>query len=144
MASGAGRPGAVARRLDESLRYDAPSPHIGRTTTEAVEIDGIVIPADAKVLLLIGAADRDPERFTDPDRFDLNRGEAPHVAFGVGIHTCIGQPLAKLEAELVLTALARHTETLAVDGTPTRQLNNWLRGFATLPIVATPARDVAR
>jgi cytochrome P450 len=137
-------PALLRAAFDESLRHDPPSPHIGRTTTEAVEIEGITIPADAKVLLMVGAADRDPARYSDPDRFDLTRQEGPHVAFGVGIHTCIGQPLAKLEAELVLTALARHAGTLAVDGNPTRQLNNWLRGFATLPIVATPAREIAR
>jgi cytochrome P450 len=118
----------------EGLRHRAPSPHIGRTTTQDVEIGGVTIPADSKVLLLIAAADRDPQRYADPDLFDVSRKALPHIAFGAGIHACIGQPLAKLEADLVLGALARHAATLRIDGTPTYQLNNWLRGFATLPI----------
>ena len=124
--------------FDEGLRHRAPSPHIGRTTTQEIEIEGITIPADAKVLLLIAAADRDPDRYVDPDRFDVTRKAHAHIAFGAGIHACIGQPFAKLEAELVLTALARHAATLRVDGTPTPQINNWLRGYATLPIAAEP------
>ncbi len=91
------------------------------------------------MLLLIAAADRDPDRYADPDRFDVTRKSHANLAFGAGIHTCIGQPLAKLEGELVLTALARHAVTLRMDGTPTPQINNWLRGYATLPIAAEPA-----
>lgn len=130
--------------FDESLRRDAPSPYIGRTTTEEVHIDGVTIPADSKVLLLVAAANRDPAQYGNPDEFDPHRQKSTHVAFGVGIHACIGQPLARLEAELVLTALARHARTITLDGTPTRLLNNWLRGFANLPIIATRSEgDVA-
>lgn len=132
-------PALLPAAFDEGLRHRTPSPHIGRTTTEAITIDGVTIPADAKVLLLIAAADRDPDRYADPDRFDVTRKSHANLAFGAGIHTCIGQPLAKLEGELVLTALARHAVTLRMDGTPTPQINNWLRGYATLPIAAEPA-----
>jgi cytochrome P450 len=131
-------PALLQAAYEESLRHRAPSPHIGRTTTQEIEIEGVTIPADAKVLLMIAAADRDPERYEDPDTFDVTRKAPAHIAFGAGIHACIGQPLAKLEAELVLTALARHAATLRMDGTPTPQINNWLRGYATLPIAAEP------
>jgi cytochrome P450 len=131
-------PALLKTAFDEGLRHRAPSPHIGRTTTQEIVIEGVTIPADAKVLLLIAAADRDPERYDEPDRFDVTRKAPAHIAFGAGIHACIGQPLAKLEAELVLTALARHAATLRMDGTPTPQINNWLRGYATLPIAAEP------
>lgn len=127
-------PALLRRAFDESLRHRAPSPHIGRTTTQDVEIDGVIIPADSKVLLMVAAADRDPERYSDPEKFDILRKEPPHVAFGAGIHICIGQPLAKLEAELVLSALARQAKILRVAREPKYQINNWLRGFASLPI----------
>jgi len=131
-------PTLLQAAYDESLRHRAPSPHIGRTTTQDVVIEGVTIPADSKVLLMIAAADRDPERYKDPDTYDVMRKARAHIAFGAGIHACIGQPLAKLEAELVLAALARHAATLRLDGTPTPQINNWLRGYATLPIAAEP------
>jgi len=133
-------PALIRAAFDESLRHSAPSPHIGRTTTREILIDGVTIPAESKVLLMIGAADRDAQRYDDPDRFDIQRKAAPHLAFGAGIHACIGQQLAKLEAELILGALARYAGTLELAGTPTYQVNNWLRGFATLPIHAGPIR----
>ncbi|QNA82654.1 cytochrome P450 [Sphingomonas sp. So64.6b] len=129
----------VKAAFDESLRHRSPSPYIGRTTTCDVEIEGVTIPAESKVLLLVGAANRDPRRFDDPDRFDLRRNSAGHVAFGVGIHACIGQMVAKLEAEMALEALARHAATIVPAGEPRYQMNNWLRGLSSLPIRATAA-----
>jgi len=138
-----GNPALLNAAFDESLRHRAPSPHIGRTTGEDVEIDGVVIPADRKVLLMVAAANRDPERYSDPDRYDVLRKEPPHIAFGAGIHICIGQPLGKLEAELVLGALARHARTLRIAREPTYLINNWLRGFASLPLAVEPASGEA-
>jgi cytochrome P450 len=128
------RPELVKAVFDEALRFAAPSPYIGRTTTCDVEIDGVVIPADSKVLLLLGAANHDPRKFPDPDRFDLDRNSSGHVAFGIGIHACIGQMVAKLEAELALDALVRHVATIRPAGEPVYQLNNWLRGLASYPV----------
>lgn len=132
-------PSLAKAAFDESLRHRSPSPYIGRTTTCDVEIEGVTIPADSKVLLLVAAANRDPRRFEDPERFDLQRSGASHVAFGAGIHACIGQMVAKLEAEMALTALARHAHTIELVGEPTYHLNNWLRGLTSLPIRAVAA-----
>lgn len=124
----------VKAAFDESLRHRSPSPYIGRTTACDIEIDGVTIPAESKVLLLVAAANRDPRRFEDPDRFDLRRKTAGHVAFGVGIHACIGQMVAKLEAEMALAALVRHASEIVLDGEPQYQMNNWLRGLTSLPV----------
>lgn len=132
-------PSLTKAAFDESLRHQSPSPYIGRTTLVDVEIDGVVIPADSKVLLLVGAANRDPRAYPDPDKFDLQRKGPGHVAFGVGIHACIGQLVAKLEAELVLDALVRHVSSIHPGGEPTYQMNNWLRGLASYPVEVEPA-----
>ncbi|MXO66676.1 cytochrome P450 [Altericroceibacterium endophyticum] len=132
-------PDLATAAFEESLRYRSPSPYIGRTTVCEVEVDGVIIPADSKVLLLVAAANRDPAKFDRPGEFDLTRNPAGHVAFGVGIHACIGQMVARLEAELALGALARHAKSIELDGTPTYQINNWLRGLSALPLRAEPA-----
>jgi len=132
-------PSLAKAAFDESLRHRSPSPYIGRTTTCDVEIDGVTIPADSKVLLLVGAANQDPRKYDEPERFDLRRNSSSHVAFGVGIHACIGQMVAKLEAEMAIEALARHAGTIQVVGDPQYQMNNWLRGLSSLPVQATAA-----
>ena len=109
------QPGLAGAAFDEALRLDSPSPYIVRTSTRDVTVHGVAIPADSKVLLLVGAANRDPIRFEDPDRFDMDRSPG-HLAFGFGIHACIGQMVTKLEAEIVLEALARHARTLRLVG----------------------------
>jgi len=123
--------------FEEALRYRSPSPYIGRTTTREVEIEGVVLGADEKLLLFVGAANRDPRKYAHPDRYDIRRREGGHVAFGTGIHACVGQLVARLEAELVLEALARRAATLELAGQPGYQLNNWLRGLSTLPVSTT-------
>lgn len=133
------RPEQAGAAFDEALRLGSPSPYLARTTMREVVIEGVAIPADSKVLLLAGAANRDPRRFADPDRFDPDRDGPGQLGFGFGIHACIGQMVAKLEAELVLEALARHARTMRLAGAPGRKLNNWLRGYASLPIEVEPA-----
>ena len=95
-------PGAV----EEVLRYDSSVIHWRRRTTRPVELSGVELPEGADVLVSIGAANRDPEVFTDPDRFDIRRREASeHLSFGNGPHYCLGAPLARLEARVVLEEL---------------------------------------
>lgn len=130
-------PSLARAAFDEALRYRSPSPYIGRTTTCEVEVEGVVMGADEKLLLFIGAANRDPRKYAHPDRYDIRRRVTGHVAFGTGIHACVGQLVARLEAELVLEALARSAATIELAGTPGYQLNNWLRGLSTLPVRAT-------
>jgi hypothetical protein len=97
-----------------------------RKTTQAVEIGGVAIPADANLLLLIGSANRDPAMFEDPERFDIHRANASeHLAFGHGAHFCLGAPLARLEARIVLEELsARYPSMRMVPGQTLRFLPN--------------------
>jgi cytochrome P450 len=94
-------PGAI----EEVLRYRSPVQSMFRTTTQAVAIGGTTIPAEAPVVAWIGAANRDPAQFPDADRFDIARAPNRHIAFGHGIHFCLGAPLARLEARIALGAL---------------------------------------
>lgn len=90
--------------------------------------------------MFLGAANRDPARWLDADRFDLTRDPSGHVGFGMGIHQCVGQHVARLEAEALLTALARRVERIELTGEPRRHLNNTLRSWAALPVTVRPAR----
>ena len=84
-----------------------------RTTTRAVTVDGVTLGPEEKVLAFFGAANRDPRAWDDPDRFDITRKASKNVAFGAGIHFCVGAMLARLEAEIILTALARRSDDRA-------------------------------
>ena len=135
-------PGLARAAFEETLRCEAPVQTFFRTTTRPVEIGGVEIPDGAKVLLFMGSANRDPRRWgDDADRFDLRRRPAGHLAFGSGIHVCVGQFISRLEGELVLAALARRAPALSLAGPPVPKPNNTLKGFAHLPIAATTGRD---
>jgi cytochrome P450 len=110
-----------------------------RTTTREAQVAGVRIPAGEKVLLFLGAANHDPRRWPNPDSFDIRRNASGHVGFGMGIHQCVGQSVARLEAELVLTALARRVERIEFIGQPRRKPNNTIRIWATLPVIVHPA-----
>ena len=88
--------------------------------------------------MLLGAANRDPRKWPEPDRYDINRPTSGHVAFGAGVHMCVGQLLARLEGETLLAALARALARIEPDGEPTPLLNNTLRGWTRLPVKITP------
>jgi len=132
-------PDRLPGALDELLRYDSPvSTATFRYTTEAVTLGGTAIPAGVPVLVAIGAANRDPERFPSPDQLDLERDAVGHLSFGHGIHRCVGAPLARAEGELALRAiLARFPDVrLAV---PPEQLiwrpTRLVHGLAALPVL---------
>ncbi len=121
--------------FDEALRYESPVQTFFRTTTCEVDVAGVRIPAGEKVLLFLGAANRDPRKWGDSaDQLDITRKAAGHVAFGMGIHQCVGQPLARLEAELVLTALAERVTRLEPTAEPVPKLNNTLKGWSSVPV----------
>jgi cytochrome P450 len=101
----------------------------------------VPIADNEKVLLFLAAANRDPRRWEDPDRFDIRRKTTGHVGFGAGIHGCVGQMVARLEAELVLTALARKVEAIELAGEPQQRLNNTLLGLSSLPVTVRPAKS---
>ena len=132
-------PSLVRSAFDEILRWEAPVQTFFRTTTAPVELGGISLPADAKVLLFLAAANRDPRRWEQPERFDVSRRASGHVAFGAGIHMCVGQMLARLESEMILAALLARFARIEIAGEPKRKLNNTLRQFASLPVEFTPA-----
>jgi cytochrome P450 len=133
------KPSLARFAFDEALRYESPVQTFFRTTTREAEISGIRIPEREKVLLFLGAANRDPRRWgPQAGQMDITRKAAGHVAFGMGIHQCVGQPVARLEAELVLTALAERVERLEPAGDPVPKLNNTLKGWASVPSQCIP------
>ena len=105
-----------------------------RKVTRDVEIAGVRIPANEKVMVSIGAANRDPRKWDRPDEFDIGRKTTGHVGFGYGIHACIGQMISRLEIEVLLGELARRNVDFELTGTPRHRLHNTLRGFAHLPL----------
>lgn len=127
-------PRMVRQVFDEALRYDSPSMFTFRTTSAPAEIAGIAIPENQKLLISLGAANRDPRRWSDPERFDIDRRPTGHVAFGSGIHACVGQVIARAESETLLEELARRVQRLEPAGTPIRWLNNSVRTWGTLPL----------
>lgn len=132
-------PALVRAAFEEVLRYASPVQTFFRTTTTDVDVAGTTIPAGEKVLLFLGAANRDPRRWgEDADTFDIRRRSAGHVAFGLGIHGCVGQAVARLEAEVLLTALARRVHSIDLAGAPELRLNNTMHAFAALPVRVTP------
>ena len=98
-------PKLVPSAVEEMLRFESPVQLLSRVTQEPVEIAGTAIPEGEQVGLLIGAGNRDPEVFEDPDKFDITRKENPHLSFGHGIHYCLGAPLGRLEGEIALKGL---------------------------------------
>jgi len=131
-----GDPALVPAATEEMIRYDAPLQLFERTATRDVEVAGTVIPEGRKVAALLGAANRDPAAFDDPDRFDAGRARNPHLGFGAGIHFCLGAPLARIEVQGVLAALVRRLPGLELAGEPRRRPEFVIRGFTTLPVSA--------
>lgn len=113
--------------FEEALRWVTPAQTFFRTTTCDTELGGVNIPEGSKVLTFLGAANRDPRRWDDGDAFDVGRRPSGHVAFGHGVHSCVGQMVARTEAEVVLDAVLDHWETLTLAGEPRFRLNNTLR-----------------
>jgi cytochrome P450 len=111
------QPSLVETAVEESLRFDSPNQGLFRHTTRDVTLRGTAIPAGAKVLVSFGAANRDPEQFERPHEFDVARDPNRHIAFGAGVHHCLGAALGRLEARIALRALSRRVSTLALRGT---------------------------
>jgi cytochrome P450 len=130
-------PQLIAGAIEESLRHDSPIQGFFRTVIAPYSVQGVEIPAGDRVLLLYGAANRDPRHFEDPDAFRIDRNPADHLGFGSGIHLCLGAHLARLEASAVLGELARRVRRIEPAGDPVRGDNPILRGMAKLPLTLT-------
>jgi cytochrome P450 len=139
-------PHLIPGAIEELLRFTAAVPHATfRVTTEPVDLDGVTVPAGQQVLVGLGAANRDPAHFADPDRLDVTRSARRHLAFGHGPHHCLGAPLARLEAEVALQLLLDRFPSLRL--AVRREALAWthgdglvLRGLAELPVVLGPDR----
>jgi 4-methoxybenzoate monooxygenase (O-demethylating) len=132
-------PSLIRLAFEEVLRFEAPVQTFFRTTTRAVDVGGVQLGEGEKVLLFLAAANRDPRRWERPDEFDVRRRATGHMTFGTGIHGCVGQAVARLEAEAVLGALARRVASIEMTAEPARRLNNTLRGLDSLPLRLVPA-----
>ncbi|WP_024508795.1 cytochrome P450 [Bradyrhizobium sp. ARR65] len=132
-------PSLARNAFEEAVRFESPVQTFFRTTTREVEVSGFRIGEGEKILMFLGAANRDPRRWADPDRYDITRKTSGHVGFGAGIHMCVGQLVARLEGEVLLSALARRVAAIEITGPVKRRYNNTLRGLESLPITLTPA-----
>lgn len=121
--------------IEEFMRYDSPLQLFERTATEDVEIGGITVERGQKIAALLGAANRDPAVFAEPDTFDVGRTDNGHITFGAGVHFCIGAPLARVELQASFGALLDRTTTFELGGEPQRRPEFVIRGLQTLPVV---------
>jgi len=128
-------PSLIPNAVEELLRYESPSPVQGRWLTEEVELHGHQIPANSKVLLLTGSAGRDERVYPEADRFDIRRKFRLHVAFGYGIHFCLGAALARMEGKIALEETFKRYKTWTVDKERSVPLHtSTVRGYQKLPI----------
>jgi cytochrome P450 len=128
-------PSLIPNAVEELLRYESPAPHAGRCVAKDVEIHGQVVPADAAILLMMGAANRDPRKFDDPERFDIHRPISQHLTFGYGIHFCLGAALGRLEGVVALEEILKRFPEWDVDIDQARlSPTSTVRGWDTLPV----------
>ncbi len=125
----------IPAAVEEMLRYESPSQHTGRLAPEDVELGGRVIRKGQAVMAVMAAANRDPERFPDPDRFDVARADNRHLAFGYAAHFCFGAALARVEGQEAFEAIVRRLPELELQPGPLVWRNNLgLRGLTALPV----------
>ncbi len=118
--------------VEELMRWDTPLQMFERWVLEDIEVGGVTIPRGAEIALLFGSANRDPERFADPDRLDLGRTDNPHITFGAGIHFCLGAPLARLELTESYGTLLRRAPGLRLVREPEWNPGYVIRGLKEL------------
>jgi hypothetical protein len=132
-------PALIEPAVEECLRFESSNQLGNRMATVDTEIGGVAVPRGTPVTLCIGAANRDPAQFADPDRFDIRRAPNRHLAFGFGIHQCAGLSLARLEARIAIGRFVQRFPAYRLDGVPTRGGRVRFRGFAAVPLDVRPA-----
>ena len=130
-------PSLINKAIEEFLRYESSNQLGNRITTEAVELGGVVLAPRTPVHLCIGAANRDPQQFADPDRLDVGRAPNRHLAFGSGPHQCVGLALARLEGRVAVARFLARFPGYRLDGEPTRGGRARFRGFLHVPVRLT-------
>ena len=126
-------PDLIKTAVEEMLRFESSNQLGNRMTVEPVELGGIALPAGTPVTLCIGAANRDPAQFADPERLDVGRTPNRHLAFGTGAHQCAGMALARLEGAIAISRFLARFPTYALDGEPVRGGRVRFRGFLSVP-----------
>lgn len=127
-------PAHVKTLIEETVRYDGPVQSFFRNALVETSIEGVRIPKGAKVMLLFASANRDERRFTEPDQFRIDRPISEHVGYGVGVHYCLGAPLARAQLTAVWSVFARHVKSFELAGEVVRSHNVLFRGARRLPI----------
>jgi cytochrome P450 len=122
----------VPTAVEEMIRYDPPLHLFARTAASPVEIAGVTIGEGDEIAALLGAANRDPAVFHDPDKFDVSRDPNPHLGFGAGLHFCLGAPLARIELQAALSALLNHAPALSLAAEPAHRPTFVLRAFTAV------------
>jgi cytochrome P450 len=127
-------PEAISSAVEELIRYDSPLQLFERTALADTVVGDVVVEKGQKVAALLGAANRDPAVFAEPDRFDVRRDPNPHLGFGAGIHFCVGAPLARVELQASLRTLLARFPRLALNAAPPRRPEFVIRGVRSLPV----------
>jgi cytochrome P450 len=128
------------RAFEEGIRYDNPARFTRRRATVDVDVDGVTLPAEAKILLLHMPAGRDPRRWENPETYDITRDVLnKHLGLGFGVHACVGARVARLEGVSLLSALARHVTSIEIAGEPAYTANMAVHGHESLPLRLVPA-----
>ncbi|MEN9735446.1 MAG: hypothetical protein RL129_156 [Actinomycetota bacterium] len=134
-------PSMIANFIEEVLRYDTPGQNVSRQTTVDLVFQGVTIPADSRVMLLQGSANRDERIFENPDMFVVDRDFTKNekiISFGEGIHACMGAPLARLMARITVEELLKQPDEIRIAGFPERWVKQLVRGFSKLPVKFIP------
>lgn len=134
-------PTLMRKAIDEVMQLESPFQTFFRTAGRDVEFAGAMIREGDKIQLCIGAANRDPRQWDEPDAFRVDRFPSGHVGFGAGIHGCVGQMVARLELEALLSALSVKVAAIELTGEPARYVNNVLNGMSHLPIRLVRAKS---
>jgi cytochrome P450 len=129
----------IPMAVEELLRYLSPAQNVHRTAVSDYRVGDVTIPAGARIMLAIGAANRDPRAFDEPDAFRVDRNPTQHMTFGFGAHLCIGAQLTRMEAQAVLRELVAHVSRISIVGATQWSTNSLLRGPKRLAVSLTPA-----